>query len=304
VSCVCSFACTTILGIGDPSVAGDGGLVAADFRDAGAPADDSGLVAPMMPGPLDGGAPNAGNDAAGGCTITATQSLIDDMNAATGTSIAFSPPACAWSGGWYDWADTGGVIANPPGAPTNPAPPMTFSPLPSGFPAEAGNGGDSEPKAACIIGATGRAADITAGMGLYFGIAQEPDGGNGPQLQVNASSYTGIQFWTWGGSDAGLQAVSVDIADKNETAGFGVCDPTDGGATACSGATETITIGQGWQLVQAPFALLKDNVYYGGGNEMMLDPSSLTHINWSVHLGADGGAPMAFNFCVYDVAFF
>jgi hypothetical protein len=181
---------------------------------------------------------------------------------------------------------------------------MAFSPLPPGIPTEAGvSGGDSGPKAACIVGATGSAAYKTAGMGLNFGYTREPDGGYGPPVVVNASSYTGIQFWAWGGTDAGLQRVSVGIADKNETRGFGVCNQTTG-TNACGAAADNINISSGWQLVQTPFSLFAENAYYGGGNEIMLDPSSLTGLTWDVALGADGGAPLPFNFCLYKVAFY
>ena len=101
-----------------------------------------------------------------------------------------------------------------------------------------------------------------------------------------------------------MQSVVVHIADKNETAGLGVCDPTNTGKTACSGAREIITIGTGWQLVQAPFALFASNPYYGEGNEMTLDPSSVTGIVWNLVTAPDGGVPVSFNFCVYKVAFY
>ena len=150
------------------------------------------------------------------------------MSATTGTSIAFPPPACAWGGGWYDWANPpGGVIGNPPAAPTNPAPPMAFSPLPTDIPAQAGiYGGDSGAKAACIVGATGSAADITAGMGLYFGITPRPDGGHGPFVQVNASSYTGISFWTLGGAPMpGCRAWSSTLPTRMKRRGLAYATP-------------------------------------------------------------------------------
>ena len=332
--CVFGAACSTILGIGDPTVASDGGAVAsqdgptevgdseaggatADDGDGAASADqtlaDRGPVAPAMTGALDGGSPTneGGGDARGGCTTTATQPLIDDMSATTGVSLVFPPPACSWHGSWVDWSDEGGVIANPPNTPASPALPMAFSPLPAGIPADAGgpasrsagDGGGSAPRAACIVGATGSAAYRSAGMGIWFGYPV--DAGDGP-LQVDARSYTGIQFWAWGGADAGTQRVSVSAVDKNETAGFGVCDPTKAhaGATACGGATTDISMIPGWQLVQVPFARLAVNPYYGGGNEAVLDPSSLTQIYWDVELGPDGGAPLSFDFCLYDVAFY
>jgi hypothetical protein len=280
--------------------------------DAGAPnhqtAGDGDLVANAMTGTLDGGRPadEGSGDAGGGCTTTATQALIDNMTAQMGVGIALPNPACSWPGGWFDWANTGGVIGNPPESPTNPAPPMAFSPLPTAVPAEAGiSGGTSKPRAACIVGATGTGPDVTAGMGIYFGITQESDGGNGPLVQVNASSYAGIQFWAWGASDAGAQSIAVHILDKSETKGLGVCDPTENtGNTACGAAAKSITIGPGWQFVQVPFALFANNPDYGGGNETMLDPSSLTEINWSVALGSDGGAALPFDFCLYNVAFY
>jgi hypothetical protein len=259
---------------------------------------------------------SGGHDAGFGCTGSAAgKPLIDNMSAPTGTGVAFAPPSCGAQGSWFDYGAAGGTIGNPPNAPMSTPAGMTFSPLPAGLPAEAGapptaeggtaEGGISGPKAACISGATGSAAYSTEGMGLNFAITPNPDGGDGTPVPINASSYTGIQFWAWGGLDAGMQSIILNVPDENETPGLGVCNPTATAGTACGGATLTKTIGPGWQLVQAPFAAFLDNTYYGGSNEMMLDNSGLTQIQWQVQLVApDGGAPVPFNFCVYDVSFY
>jgi hypothetical protein len=246
------------------------------------------------------------------------------MSAPTGTAISFTAPTCGAKGTWFDYTATGGTVGNPPIAPANPSPTMTFSPLPASLPAEAGTpatsdasvpeGGISGPKAACISGATGTTPYSTEGMGLNFGTSPSPDGGNGIPVLIDASSHAGIQFWTWGGADAGTQTVIVALGDKNETPGLGVsgqptgtgtfCDPTVNGPTSCGAATHNVTIGPGWNLVTIPFTAFADNMYYGGMNEAALDPTSLTQLQFQVQLTSpDGGAPVPFNFCVYNISF-
>jgi hypothetical protein len=236
--------------------------------------------------------------------------LVDNETASTGTGISLNPPAgtVAVRGSWFEYTAAGGTIGNPPNAPTATSPGFTYSPMPAGIPADAGvttSGDGGSPNAACITGATGTAPYSTEGMGFNLAVNPNPDGGAGTAYPINASCQTGIQFWAWGGGDAGTQTVIVQLPDKNETAGLGVCSPTGPGATACGGAINTITLTAGWQLVKIPFAMFADNPGYGGGNETMLDPTSLTQVQWQVQLNnPDGGAQVPFDFCVYDVAFY
>jgi hypothetical protein len=219
----------------------------------------------------------------GACVGTAAnQPLLDDMSVSTGTAIAFKPPACAQKGTWFDYAGAGGGTISP-------YMPFVFSPSPAGFPADAGvpeagpssdaggsdggDGGDSGAlvqKAACVSGATGTMAYSSTGMGFNLATTPNPDGGYSNPVAIDAHSYTGIEFWAWGGPiDGGgsMQSVTVQAYDKNETTGFGVCDPDL--------------------------------------NEMMLDPSTLTKIQWQVQLmSPHGGTPIPFNFCVYYVSFY
>jgi hypothetical protein len=142
-------------------------------------------------------------------------------------------------------------------------------------------------------------------MGLNLAVTPNPDGGAGTAAPINASCHTGVQFWAWGGTDAGTQTVIAQLPDRNETAGLGVCDPLNTAGTACGGAVHNVTVGPGWQFIQVPFALFLPNNGYGSSNETMLDPSSLTQVQWQVQLtNADGGAPVPFDFCVAEVAFY
>jgi hypothetical protein len=262
------------------------------------------------------GAGDAG-DAGGGCKGTAAgQTLIDDMSAPTGTAIRLMPPSCAQQGTWFDYPGAGGGTINPT--------PFAFSSVPAGLPADAGvsasdagspdaaasdggDGGRPGPKAACVNGATGTAAYSSTGMGFNLATVPNPDGGFSTPVPIDASSHTGIQFWAWGAGDAGMQSVTVQARDKYETPGLGVCDPSAGGSTACGASQKSETFVAGWQLIQIPFLTFAPNPGYGDANEpnMALDSSSLTQIQWQVQLASpDGGAPVPFNFCVYNVSFY
>jgi hypothetical protein len=241
--------------------------------------------------------------------------LIDDMSASTGTAIAFKPPTCAQKGTWFNYAGAGGGAISPT--------PFAFSALPAGFPADAGvseagasdagggdggDGGVPGPKAACVSGATGTAAYSSTGMGFNLGTTPNPDGGYANPVAIDAHSYTGIEFWVWGGPvDGGTstQNVTVQAYDKNETPGFGVCDPSATGGAACGASQFLETFSAGWQFIKIPFAQFAANPGYGDLNEMMLDASTLTKIQWQVQLASpDGGSPIPFDFCVYDVSFY
>jgi hypothetical protein len=62
------------------------------------------------------------------------------------------------------------------------------------------------------------------------------------------------------------------------------------------------TIVAGWQLIQVPFVNFVTNYYYGGGNESVADPTKLAAINFSIQNSA--AAAVAFDYCVYDLAFY
>jgi hypothetical protein len=237
--------------------------------------------------------------------------LIDNETAPTGTGISLAPPTGAVQGSWFEYTATGGTIGNPPNAPSATAPSFTYSPLPMGIPAEAGapasGGGDGGgPNAACISGATGTAQYSTEGMGFNLAVSPNPDGGAGTPYPINASCHMGIQFWAWGPADAGTQSVIVQLPDRNETAGLGVCNasPTAPGPSACGGAEYTVTIAPGWQLIKVPFTLFADISGYGNMNEMMLDTTSLTQVQWQVQLQAADASAVPFDFCVAEVSFY
>jgi hypothetical protein len=145
---------------------------------------------------------------------------------------------------------------------------------------------------------------------------------------IDASAYSGIQFWLWVSPDtvAGVSPnFQVWLSDKNETAGFGVCDETVMSATPRScgaaqaapaqAATPASTMGPflgadggalalsaGWQLVQVPWANFLTNPTWGGAWETAVDPKTLTSlVFWVVHVS---GPAIPYNFCVYQVSFY
>jgi hypothetical protein len=252
----------------------------------------------------------------------AGQTAIDDQSAPTGTQIklspTFTPAACGMAGTWFDYPM--GMITPSP---------FTFSSQPTGIPAEAGvtvsdaavaEGGIAGPRAVCVSGVTGASQYSTSGVGLNFATTPAPDAGvNAQQVPLNASSHTGIQFWAWGGGDAGTQSVFVSLADLNETAGFGppttptatgqLCNGgTDGvgtGATACGGARTSASIASGWQLITIAFTQFTPISGFGSANEAALDPSTLTQLQWQIQQPvADAAAGVPYNFCIYGVSFY
>jgi hypothetical protein len=300
----------------------------------------------------------------------ATQALVDDQSAATGTGIAFSPtftPAgCGGKGTWFDYnSGTGatmGTITPAQGSFVFSAAPSldggvtpavdagtdagsasdgaTDAPVESGradaapdtgardgasdAAAEGGGsvdtgasdssaavdsaGSDSGgatitgAKAACIMGTTGSTQYNTSGLGLNLATIPNDAGSTNP-VPVNVSSYTGLQFMIWGGGTTN-QNVIVQLADKQETMGLGICDNTVTGHE-CGGATKPIVVTPGWQTVQIPFALFLINMNYGQLNESVVDPTSAAQIQWQIQEPvADAGSGVPFNFCVTNVTFY
>ena len=298
------------------------------------------------------GSSNGGGDAGDGgfqisCTATATgtsQALIDNQSAPTGTRIAFSPTfmptICGMVGTWYDYNSGSGATMGTIG-PSDSMGRYVFSALPPGLPADAGvpmtdsgatergaedsadggaDGSATSAKGACVNGVTGSALYNTSGLGFNFTRVPGTDGGVGGspiQAPVNASSYTGIQFWVWGAADGGTQSVFLSLADINETQGFGspgtptrtgfLCDPANAGATACGATRASVTFGAGWTLEQVAFRSLNPIPGYGSSNESssMVDPSTLTWLQWQIQqVVDDAGAGVPFNFCIYGLSFY
>jgi hypothetical protein len=130
-------------------------------------------------------------------------------------------------------------------------------------------------------------------MGLNLATIPNPDGGGSLQVPVNASSYTGIQFWIWGSADGGTQNIIVQLPDKQETAGLGVCDNTV--PVQCGGATANITVAPGWHFQQLPLATFIINPSFGIMNEMTIDTTTLTQVQWQIQqTTADAGAGTPF----------
>jgi hypothetical protein len=295
-----------------------------------------------------------------------TEALIDDM---TGPNISFVPPPCATKGNWT-------VGVNPPGFLTTPAGDPNvlgncgnlcqsiYSPLPSGFPgpgadfdagtagsdASVGDGGAAGRQAVCIAGQTSASQYVgIAGMAVSFGYSGPvPDGGpistsvgnwytTAPLAAlVDASQYSGIQFWLWVSPDtvaATTSFLEVGFMDKWFTLGAvpdGGCDPYASGPSACTLSAAAIanspvalsqttgpvldgdggvlgSYSPGWQLVKVPWTSALSNPYYGGAVESAVDPTALAIVEiflQQVLAVNAGGTSIPFDFCVYDLAFY
>jgi hypothetical protein len=285
------------------------------------------------------------------CTGPAPRALIDDMS---GPSISLPPLPCGTEGEWNL------VVQN-----NDPAKPATitvptgnlatmsncgslcqplYSPLPTGYPGSNPPPVDAGlPQAMCIAGQAGAALYDTAGMILTFGFSGPvpvaskssmldggvPDGWPPVEL-VDASAYAGIEFWLWVSPETAAVASSnflVMVADKNQTAGGGVCDRwVAEGPTACaaaaagvSGGAATSTTGAGpllddngrllasiaggWQRVQVPWDNFRPNPGWGGANESALDPTTLAGIAFIVQQQSQRPTMFPFDFCVFQLAF-
>lgn len=269
----------------------------------------------------------------GVCTgaASSTNSVIDDMSAHT---ITFVPPTCAEKGAWYTFADDGASVMPAQGAA------FTYSALPTGFPGtvigsdagSSGDGGASGPQAACVQGTTAATQYAVGGMGVQLTSVNPPsDGGASTPAEIDGSSFSGVQFWLWASSATASsvsQGLVVQFFDKQEDPSLGVCDAdASTGGTACGAAGAAISgslaastngsgtlnaadggnasIASGWQLIQVPWTAFLVNPFYGEGNETVLDPTTLTKLQFQVQqTQADAGAGLSFDFCVYDVTFY
>jgi hypothetical protein len=261
------------------------------------------------------------------CSGAATEATIDDMTAPT---ITFTPPSCATKGEWSTYAGGTGTIT-PPDSKV-----FVYSALPdpAGLPAgvlaasDAGDSGLSGPKAACASGSTDTVQYHDNDLGVQFGNSILTDGGTSAPALIDASAYTGVQFWLWTSAST-ASAVSenlvVQLGDKKESPIFGICNPRSvttqlgcGAAGAgVSGSSAAVTFGSGtipgvdggnativagWQLIKIPFVNFAINPYDGIGNETALDTTTLSNFNFVIFNSV--AAAVAFDFCVYDLAFY
>jgi hypothetical protein len=148
---------------------------------------------------------------------------------------------------------------------------------------------------------------------------------------IDASQYSGVQFWLWVSADTAAAVASsfeVSLVDKNQLRGGGKCDPTDTTSIhACAGATagvsfsvaaavqgtgplfgtdgsELTTLVEGWQLVRAPWSSFISNPYYGGANESVVDPKTLAFAEFMVQQTRPSGSAIPFDFCIYGLTFY
>jgi hypothetical protein len=259
------------------------------------------------------------------CSGPAAGALIDDMS---GSSISLAPPSCASSGAWF--AFTGGDDSSAPGSLTVPAAPAasSYSPLPAAFPGLDGStvdGGSSGLRAMCMAGHTGARQYAYAAADLFFA-----NGDTNASALIDASGYSGMQFWLWVSPDTAASvssSFSVGLYDKNGIPEGGVCDANSTGPTACASTSAAISgsvvatdgagsgalladdgsqlpsLSAGWQHVRAPWSSFLPNPWWGGANEQMVDPRTLVEANFVVSQTVQGGAAIPFDYCIYQVSF-
>jgi hypothetical protein len=310
-------------------------------------------------GPIDGGPSVDAAPPVSYCTGPASSALIDDMS---GPHISLMPPSCGSPGNWTAWSAASGVLTTPAGDTSilsncGSLCQSLYSPLPAGFPgttasvdagpvdARTADGGSSGMQAMCIAGQSSTKQYDWSGMNLTFAYSGTPAGSTGPTKVVSASGavttdpppalidasqYSGIEFWLWASPDtvaAMSAAFVVQLVDKNQLPGGGVCDPNaTSGKRPCSGATagisfssaasqgaglllgadgfELTSLAPGWQLVRAPWGSFLANPYYGGGNEKSVDPKTLAFAQFVIEQNSTSGGAIPFDFCVHGLRFY
>jgi hypothetical protein len=319
-------------------------------------------------GTTDGGVPVDANHAASFCTGPASGALIDDMSGSNislappscgspgGWTASAAAPGVTFSG-------APGVLATPAGDTSivsncGSLCQSLYSPLPAGLPStmassDAGpvdsgtaDGGESSPQAMCVAGQTGPEQYYWSGMTLTFAYSGTPPSRTGPTkvpspslgfttdpppALIDASQYAGIELWLWASPDTATAmsaAFVVQLVDKNQLPGGGVCNPNAiSGTKPCSRASAAIasstaaksqstgalfaadgskltSLAPGWQLVRAPWSSFVSNPSYGGGNEQSVDPRTLAFAGFVVEQDNASGSAIPFDFCVYGLRFY
>ena len=319
-------------------------------------------------GTTDGGAPVDANQPASFCTGPASGALIDDMSGSNislappscgspgGWTASSAAPGATFSG-------APGVLTTPAGDPSivsncGSLCQTLYSPLPASLPAttaspDAGpvdsgtaDAGESSPQAMCVAGHTGPEQYYWSGMSLTFAYSGTPPSPTGPRkvpspslgfttdpppALIDASQYAGIELWLWASPDTATAmstAFVVQLVDKNQLPGGGVCNPNAiSGTKPCSRASAAIasstaattqgtgalfaadgskltSLAPGWQLVRAPWSSFVPNPSYGGGNEQSVDPKTLAFAGFVVEQDGASGPAIPFDFCVYGLRFY
>jgi hypothetical protein len=176
----------------------------------------------------------------------------------------------------------------------------------------------------CVAGQTGASLDEGAGMTLELADIAWP-----PRGLIDASEYGGIQFWLWVSPDTATSVSSsflVQLIDKNQIPGGGVCNENANGITACAGAqagnsgsaaaeyfaagplfaddgSGLTSLSGGWQHVRAPWSSFVPSPAWGGANEQTVDPRTLAVISFFIVRESPGGGAIPFDFCVYELSF-
>jgi hypothetical protein len=312
-------------------------------------------------GSIDGGPSVDATPPVNYCTGPASGALIDDMS---GSNISLAPPPCGSPGGWTAWSPAPGILTSPAGdtlilSNCGSLCQSLYSPPPAGFPgttappldagpvdAGTADGKASGTQAMCVAGQTSPKQYDWSGMTLTFAYTGTGARGTGPTkisspsfgfttdpppALIDASQYSGFEFWLWASPDTAAAMSAgfvVQLVDKNQLPGGGVCDPnaTSGkkpcnvasagisfSTTATSQGTglllgadgfELSSLAPGWQLVRAPWSSFLANPYYGGGNEKSVDPTTLAYAQFVIEQNSANSAAIPFDFCVSGLMFY
>jgi hypothetical protein len=178
----------------------------------------------------------------------------------------------------------------------------------------------------CIAGQTGARQLAWATAGLVFANA---DSTYSSVALIDASAYSGIEFWMWVSPSTAASVNAsflVQLIDENQIPEGGVCNVNSNGATACSGASASVSgsvaavhqgagplfaedgsvltaLSGGWQHVRAPWSSFRPNPYWGGANERTVDPRGLEEVDFLVLQGDPNRAAVVFDYCIYQLSF-
>jgi hypothetical protein len=111
---------------------------------------------------------------------------------------------------------------------------------------------------------------------------------------IDASSFTGVQFWARG---AGLLRFFVGTVDTNPFSDYGTC------SDRCYDAHGYLfPLTEEWQLVRVPFEALMQE---GWGSSAHFDPTKVLTLQWSAKEALGSYVPATcFDFWIDDVAFY
>jgi hypothetical protein len=262
------------------------------------------------------GAPDAGVTTVPPADAGVTTVLIDDMSNPTAAEIQLAPlEPGGVSGYWYTYigggsgpSDTGSIIPLAQSEVDGGSAPFAYTALNDHA---ALDGGIAPPAdagaiahAACARGETPAAQYAYAAEGFDF----EDTPSSGP-LFVDVSRFTGIQFWSYGALSV-PSTIQVQIPDKESDPRGGLCGTPPDGSTAQACYQHVfidLLVPPGWSFHRLPFAFFEATPGYGYPQPVGGDMAAAQGVHFQINQpnapGA-GGAPVAFDFCVAEIAFY